>query len=118
MFYKYINITFLNSKIEVHDVIIHNLILLLLDLFIKTRDLKLYIKNEEPQGNFINKWDNIDMILSESNGKTIVSEKKMIEYFLNYDSVISYLLLSLNVFIDKMSRLEVLNQDIYKMNVS
>ncbi len=117
-FYKYINVLFLNSKINVHDVIIHNLMLLLLELFIKTRDLKTYIDHEEKQGDFINKWEGIDMILTEVGGKIIITEKKMIEYFLKYDYGISYLLFSLNTFIDKMSKLENLNQDLFKMKVS
>ena len=117
-FWKYINRLFLNSKIGVQDVIIHNLMLLLLELYTKTRDFKVYLKNEEIQGDFLNKWDNIDTILIEQDGKYLISETKLIEYFLECDTNISYLFLSLNTFIVKMSRLENLNQNLHKMKMT
>jgi hypothetical protein len=92
--------------------------LLLLELYTKTRDFKVYLKNEEIQGDFLNKWDNIDTILIEQDGKYLISETKLIEYFLECDANISYLFLSLNTFIDKMSRLENLNQNLHKMKMT
>lgn len=112
------NVVFLDSKIKVHDIILHNVMLLLLELYIKTRDFKIYVRNEEVKGDFVNKWNNIDSVLIETDGKFKISEVKLIEYFLNIDTNLSFLLLSLNTFIDKMSRLDNLNQELFKMKVS